>query len=152
MFESLTTLAITNLGIAILALIISASNFFYTKKRTNHIINYQNEDFTYKKNKDKEDFILKFKEELHEFRLGLNELTTTKEEINYKDKDKYLYLVESKYDSSILKKYLSESKYKKYLDLTKMIDSTLDEIIYKQNYSNVFFTSQKIRFFFNGLT
>lgn len=151
MFDSLSFIEKINLIIACFALLISLFNLYYTRKRTNNIIAHQDKDFNYKVNKDKEDFISKFKDEIQEFRVGLLELKTTSKEIKYEDKDKYMYLVESKYSPKILKKYLGESLYKEYLGVTEVADDTLNAIILKKDYNNIYSTCQKIRYFFQRL-
>ncbi len=140
-----------SIGISVIALFVSVGNFFYNRYRTIRLIEYQNRDFEYKEKKDKEDFILTFKDDLHSLRLDLIELNSTKTAIGYEDKDQYLYLIEEKYSKEILLKYLEKSKYDDFLDLKVNIDETLNKIMYKKDYSLVSSSSKKMKFFFQSI-
>lgn len=138
-------------AISIIALLVSAGNFFYNRYRTIKLIEYQDRDFEYKEKKDKEDFILTFKDDLHSLRLDLIELNSTKTTINFKDKDQYLYLIEDKYNKETLLKYLEKSKYDSFLNLKINIDDALNKIIYKSDYSLILGSSRKMKFFFQSI-
>lgn len=140
-----------SIGISVIALLVSAGNFFYNRHRTIKLTEYQDRDFEYKEKKDKEDFILTFKDDLHSLRLDLIELNSTKATIDYKDKDQYLYLIEDKYNRETLLKYLEKSKYDNFLDLKVNIDEALNKIMYKQDYSLLFSSSKKMKFFFQSI-
>ncbi len=141
----------SSLLISILAFLISTGNFFYNRYRTKKLIEYQSRDFKYKEKKDKEDFILAFKDDLNTLRIDLIEINSSKITIDYKDKDQYLYVIEDKYSKEVLTKYLSETLYNKFLDLKIDIDETIDKVIYQKNYNTIFTSSKKMKFFFQSI-
>ncbi|MBL0687243.1 MAG: hypothetical protein JJV95_05690 [Sulfurospirillum sp.] len=137
--------------ISVLALIVSIINILYAKHRIDKFSELHNKSFNYTQNKDKDDFILNFKNDLNEFRLSMTELYTTKKEIKVESKGNLLYILESKYNKSIIEKYLNNSIYNQFMDLKIKTDESLDKVIYNSDFSSISSSIDAIKCFFDNV-
>lgn len=136
--------------LAILAFIISIINVIYTIKRTNFLEKAHNENFEYTKNKDKDDFILNFKDDFQDLRQSITDLIqdpVNLDKLNPSHKENILYVIESKYDKNIILKYFNKNIYDDFIELKIFIDETVQMIIYQKDLTNVFHMTQRIKYF-----
>lgn len=136
--------AIVSLVFSSLSLVGTILTYTYTKN-----FNESQKIITEKNNLN--NFINKFKEELNQFRLGLTEIISIKKVILVHEKDNYLYLIESKYSISELKKSLGKDFYNDFLSLKLIIDGSLDDIIYQSNYEKAKISLENIRFLYEKI-
>lgn len=136
--------AIVSLIFSSLSLVGTILTYTYTKN-----FNENQKIITEKNNLN--NFIYKFKEELNQFRLGLTEIISIKKVILVHEKDNYLYLIESKYSISELKKSLGKDFYNDFLSLKLIIDDSLDDIIYQSNYEKAKISLENIRFLYEKI-
>jgi len=137
--------------ISILSIIISIINIIYTHFKFKQSEKFHQEKLEYNKDKDKDDFIISFKDALHELSINMSELIINKEEIDLESKDKFLYVLENKYHKSIIVKFLNEDIYNQFMTLKIKIDEMLDKVVYQKNYYDIKYAMRDIRYFLNDL-
>jgi hypothetical protein len=134
-----------------ISIIIAIINILYTRYRINKLSEFHNQNFDYTQNKDNDDFMLNFKDDINELRLSMVELYTTKSEIKLLNKGDLLYVLESKYNKALIVKYLNIDIYNKLMDLKIFTDESLDLVIYKKDFNSISSSIIKIKYFLDSV-
>ena len=138
------TISFMSLGIALI-------NTLYTRNRIKKMSEFHKQNFNYSKSKDTDEFILSFKDDLNELRISMLELYTTKNEIRIEEKGLMLYVLESKYNKSLVVKYLNDDIYKKFMDFKILTDESLDKVIYKKDFTSISSSIRNIKYFLDSV-
>lgn len=138
------TISLISLGIAII-------NTLYTRDRIKKMSEFHKQNFNYSQSKDTDEFILNFKDDLNELRISMLELYTTKSEIRIEEKGLMLYILESKYNKSLVVKYLNDDIYKKFMDFKILTDESLDKVIYKKDFTAISSSIRNIKYFLDSV-
>ena len=138
------TISLISLGIAVI-------NTLYTRNRIKNMSEFHKQNFDYSKSKDTDEFVLNFKDDLNELRISMLELYTTKSEIKIEEKGLMLYVLESKYNKSLIIKYFNEDIYKKFMDFKILTDESLDKVIYKKDFTSISSSIRNIKFFLDSV-
>jgi hypothetical protein len=134
-----------------ISIIIAIINTLYTRYRINKLSEFHNQNFDYTQNKDNDDFMLHFKNDMHELSLSMLELYTTKNEINLLNKGDLLYVLESKYNKALVVKYLNIDIYNEFMALKIFTDESLDLVIYKKDFNSISSSIRKIKYFLDSV-
>jgi len=138
------TISLISLGIAVI-------NTLYTRNRIKNMSEFHKQNFDYSKSKDADEFVLNFKDDLNELRISMLELYTTKSEIKIEEKGLMLYVLESKYNKSLIIKYFNKDIYKKFMDFKILTDESLDKVIYKKNFTSISSSIRNIKYFLDSV-
>jgi hypothetical protein len=134
-----------------ISIIIAIINILYTRYRINKLSEFHNQNFDYTQNKDNDDFMLNFKDDINELRLSMVELYTTKSEIKLENKGHLLFIIESKYNKALIVKYLNIDIYNEFMDLKIFTDESLDLVIYKKDFNSISSSIIKIKYFLDSV-
>jgi hypothetical protein len=134
-----------------ISVIIAIINILYTRYRINKLSEFHNQNFDYTQNKDNDDFMLNFKNDMHELRLSMLELYTTKNEIKLVNKGTLLYFLESKYNKALIVKHLNIDIYNEFMALKIFTDESLDLVIYKKDFNSISSSIRKIKYFLDSV-
>lgn len=132
-----------------LSIITACANGLYTLNTNKKLKILEKEKILADVNNKKELSIKTLKTEIHEYRKAL--VNISKKEIKIEKYEKDIYSFCTVLTIQNLKDCLGANEYKKYLDLESEIDTVLDEIIYKKDFSKIFNVTHKIKYFLENI-
>ena len=133
------------LGVSILGSIVNGLYTLDTRKKQEAL---EKEKIRADENNRKEQSLITLKTEIHDYRKTLLNILQNQNEIHINQKDYYSFNTVLRIQN--LKNCLG-NEYKKYLDLESEIDTVLNEIIYKKNFSRINDVTHKIKYFLDNI-
>lgn len=140
-----------NLGISIVAIIISIGNSCIASKKYAKYNEYQEKNLNYNADKDRDNFKIQIKEELNNLRMDLNEIKNNEIEILHEQKDDYTFILNNKYDCTMFEKHTNKNIYNDFLNLNVKVDEALDYVVYQKDYTKIRLATFEIRQFYTRL-
>ena len=143
--ENEDIIALLALGVSILGSIVNGLYTLDTRKKQEAL---EKEKIRTDENNRKEQSLITLKTEIHDYRKFLVNLSKERTIIEKYEKDTYSFSTVLRIQN--LKDCLG-NEYKKYLDLESEIDTVLNEIIYKKEFSRINDVTHKIKYFLENI-
>jgi hypothetical protein len=143
--ENEDIIALLALGVSILGSIVNGLYTLDTRKKQEAL---EKEKIRADENNRKEQSLITLKTEIYDYRKTLLNILHNQNVIHINQKDYYSFNTVLRIQN--LKNCLG-NEYKKYLDLESEIDTVLNEIIYKKEFSRINDVTHKIKYFLDNI-